>query len=624
MARSLELQEKLKSLPTNPGCYLYKDASGTVIYVGKAINLRNRVRSYFQSPTGLTLKTRRLVERIVDLDTVVTESELEALILECNLIKEHRPYFNVRLRDDKQYPYMLLTMSEPFPRLVTTRRVHRNDGNRYFGPYTSSKAMWESIRLIYRLFPLVTCRKQWDNTPVQRPCLYYHMGRCPHAPCAGLADQKSYRQAAEDVALFLEGRQEVVLQNLRHEMIAASEALDYERAARNRDQIAAVETVIERQRVLSVKGKDQDVVAVVENEGQAAVQLFFIRNGKLIGQEHFVLDGALDESDMEEATSDFIKQYYQDATYVPHEIILPRHLDETAIIEQWLKQKKGTRVVLTVPERGEKKSLLDMADQNARLALDQMRKRSASELDRLMTALGELQLALKLKELPDRIEAYDISTIQGRYSVGGMVVFERGKPVKSDFRRFRIKLPEAVGEPNDFAMMREVIRRRLSEASANNPKFSRLPDLMLIDGGKGQLSSALEAARDAGYGGLAMVGLAKQFELIYLPGAGEPVVLSGKSPALFLLQRIRDEVHRYAITYHRTVRGRDLLVSALDDVPGVGAVRKKALIRHFGSVEGVKLASRDDIAAVPSMNAKAAAAVYNSFHPQDATSVISM
>jgi excinuclease ABC subunit C len=585
-----------------------------VIYVGKARNLKNRVRSYFQKSTGLSTKTRRLVDRIADLDLIITDSELEALILECNLIKEHKPYYNVRLRDDKHYPYLVLTLKESFPRLLVTRRVIKGDGNRYFGPFTNSRAVWDSLRLIYRLFPLVTCRKSWTNKVEQRPCLYYHMGRCPHAPCAGLAKPDLYRQSADDVALFLDGKQELLLKKMRLEMEVAADELEFERAGRIRDQIVAVEALISRQKVLSVNGTDQDVVALVMDHGSAAVQLFFIRNGKLIGQEHFLLDGTQDEDDMEEATSEFIKQYYQDAQYVPSEIILPTHLEETQIIEQWLKQKKGTKVTLTVPERGTKKNLLEMASTNAKQALDEMKQNTARELDRTLSALSELQDSLDMEDLPERIEAFDISTIQGRFSVGGMVVFEQGKPLKADYRRFRIQLPESTGEPNDFAMMSEVIRRRLNEAKEGNPKFSKLPDLMLIDGGKGQLSAARASAIEAGYQNIPMIGLAKQYELIFLPGKPDPLVLAKNSMALHLLQRVRDEVHRFAITYHRTIRGKSAIMSVLDEIPGIGPARRKSLFQHFGSVDLLKKATIEEIADAPQMNRKIATTVYNSLH----------
>ncbi len=612
MAVSPTLDEKLKSLPTSPGCYLYKDAAGEIIYVGKAVNLRNRVRSYFQKSANHTAKTRKLVSRIADLDIVVVDSELEALVLECNLIKQHRPHYNVRLRDDKHYPYLVLTMNEPFPRLLVTRKV-KTDGSKYFGPFTNSRAVWDSLRLIYRLFPLVTCRKSWDNTPVQRPCLYHQMGRCPHAPCAGLADKDEYRRMVDDVALFLDGKQDKLVKQMKAEMEAAAEDLQFEKAARLRDQLAAIETLIERQKVVSTNQTDQDIVALVNDQGKSAVQMFFIRNGKLIGQEHFLLDGMEGEEGIADATAEFVKQYYQEAAYVPSEIVLPAHVEETVIIEQWLRQKKGTKVTLTVPERGEKKQLLDMASTNAKLALDQMQATASAEHDRTLGALLELQDALGLDSPPERIEAYDISTIQGSFSVGGMVVFQDGKPLKSDYRRFKIQKPTNTGEPNDFAMMREVLTRRLKEAQSGNSKFSTLPDLMLIDGGKGQLSVAVSVAAELGLE-LNMIGLAKQFELVYTPGKSDPLVLPRNSQALFLLQRIRDEVHRYSVTYHRTLRGKNATLSVLDTIPGIGQVRRRELLRFFGSVEKLRHASVEQIANAPAMNRKLANTIHKMLH----------
>ena len=614
-ATNRTLEEKLTDLPTNPGCYLFKDDKGEIIYVGKAINLRNRVRSYFQKSAGHSPKTRKLVARVRaggDLDWLVLGSELEALLTECNLIKQHRPHYNIRLRDDKHYPYLMLTLSEPFPRLLVTRRVAQ-DGNKYFGPFTNSRAVWDSLRLIYRLFPLVTCRKRWNNTPQQRPCLYHHMGRCPHAPCAGLGDQQEYRRMVDDVALFLDGKQEKLVKQLRQEMDAAAEDLQFEKAARLRDQIQAVDTLIERQKVISTNAADQDVVALVNENGTSAVQMFFIRNGKLIGQEHFLLEGTEGEEGIENATAEFVKQYYQEATYVPREIILPAHVEETVIIEQWLRQKKGQKVTLTVPERGEKKHLLEMAATNAKLALEQMRSHAAVEHDRTLGALMELQDALSLDSPPERIEAFDISTIQGSHSVGGMVVFHDGKPLKSEYRRFKIQKPTNTGEPNDFAMMREVLTRRLKEFQSDNPKFNILPDLMLIDGGKGQLGVAVSVAAELGLD-LPMIGLAKQFELVFKPGHSDPLVLPRNSQALFLLQRVRDEVHRYAVTYHRTLRGKNATMSVLDTVPGVGQTRRRELLKHFGSVDKLKQASVDQIAQAPAMNKRVAASVHKLLH----------
>ena len=612
MAVSPTLAEKLQSLPTSPGCYLYKDSAGEIIYVGKAINLRSRVRSYFQKSANHTAKTRKLVSRIVDLDIIMVDSELEALVLECNLIKQHRPHYNVRLRDDKHYPYLMLTMNEPFPRLLVTRKV-KQDGGRYFGPFTNSRAVWDSLRLLYRLFPLVTCRKSWDNTPVQRPCLYHQMGRCPHAPCAGLGNKDEYRKMVEDVALFLDGKQDKLVKQLKAEMEEAAEDLQFEKAARLRDQVQAVETLVERQKVVSTNQTDQDIVAIVNDQGKSAVQMFFIRNGKLIGQEHFLLDGMEGEEGIESATAEFVKQYYQEASYVPQEIVLPTHVEETVIIEQWLRQKKGAKVTLTVPERGEKKQLLDMASQNAKLALDQMQATTAAEHDRTVGALMELQDALGLDSPPERIEAFDISTIQGSNSVGGMVVFQDGKPLKSDYRRFKIQKPTPTGEPNDFAMMREVLTRRLKEFQSDNPKFNTLPDLMLIDGGKGQLSVAVSVAAELGLE-LNMIGLAKQYELIYMPGKSDPLVLPRNSQALFLLQRVRDEVHRYSVTYHRTLRGKNATMSVLDTIPGIGPTRRRALLNFFGSVERLKHANVEQIANAPAMNRKLAATIHKMLH----------
>jgi len=612
MPRSTDLEEKLKTLPQQPGCYLFKDAAGEIIYVGKAVNLRNRVRSYFQKGQKGSPKTRKLVSRVTDLNIVVVDNELEALVLECNLIKQHRPIYNIRLRDDKQYPYLLLTVIEPFPRLLATRRV-KNDGNRYFGPYTNAGAMWDSMKLIYRLFPLVTCRKRWNNTPVQRPCLYHHMGRCPQAPCAGLANADEYKKTVEDVTLFLEGKQDKLLTQLRLEMDAASEELEFERAGRIRDQIRAVETLVERQKVVSDSGADQDVIALVSEGGLSAVQLFFIRNGKLIGQEHFILEGADSDDTLASTTTEFIKQYYQDASFVPKEIVLPAQVEESLIIEQWLRLKKGTKVSLTVPVRGEKKHMLEMAEANAKIALEQLRANASVEHDRTVGALMELQDALGLDGPPERIEAYDISTIQGSSSVGGMVVFMGGKPAKSEYRRFRIKMPTVTGEPNDFAMMREVLTRRLAEARTGNPKFADLPDLMLIDGGKGQLGVAMEVVAESGLS-INLIGLAKQHEIVYRPDHKEPLILPRNSQALFLLQRIRDEVHRFSVTYHRTVRAKNATLSVLTTIPGIGNVRRRELLKHFGSVAKMKSATIDQIAAAPAMNRKLAAQMYRLLH----------
>ena len=605
---TLSLQEKLANLPTNPGCYIYKDAEAKIIYIGKAINLRNRVRSYFQKSANHTPKTRRLVRNIVDMEWMVTDTELEALILECNLIKQHKPKYNIRLRDDKHYPYLQLTTAEPFPRLLITRRVKQNDGNRYFGPFTSSHAVYETMNLVYRVFPLVTCRKAWTNTENQRPCLYHHMGRCPEAPCANMADQDRYNQSVKDVELFLSGRQDKLVKDLKGKMEAAADDMQFERAAKLRDTLHAIETVRERQKVVSTTTGDQDVMAVVSDDAGACVQMFFIRGGKLIGQEHFLLEGTEGENGIEAATTEFLKQYYQDASFVPSEILLPAHVEEMEIIESWLRQKKGAKVTLSVPERGEKKKLIDMAGTNALLALEQIKAHSAAEQSRVDQALRQLATALEIPEnLLTRIEAYDNSNVQGRHAVGGMIVFEQGKPKKADYRRFKIETVE--GEPNDFAMMYEMLTRRFNQMAEGNPKFAQAPNLILIDGGKGQLSAAQAAMKQFGYD-FPMIGLAKQFELVFVPGRPEPIELTRNSPALFLLQRVRDEVHRFAIGYHRNVRARAATMSVLDEIPGIGPLRRKSLLKFFGSVDKMKTVTADDLSKAPGMSKKSAQDLY--------------
>ncbi|HXG23399.1 MAG TPA: excinuclease ABC subunit UvrC, partial [Chthonomonadales bacterium] len=471
---STELQEKLNALPAKPGCYLFKDANGQIIYVGKAVALRQRVRSYFQPSANLTPRTRRLVNAVADLDFIVTETELEALVLECNLIKKYQPHYNVRLRDDKHYPYLCITTSEPFPRLILTRRV-RQDGNRYFGPYSGSRAVYATMELINKIFPLVSCAKPFDGRPVQAPCLYYHMGQCL-APCAGLANREEYRRAVKDVIAFLEGRQEHIIRDLRRRMLEAAENLEFERAAKLRDQVAALEEVMRRQKVISTQMIDQDVIALVAEEGGACVQMFYIRGGKLIGQNHFLLEGTDEDARQNEAVQEFVKQYYQNAAYVPQEILLPCDIDETSIVESWLRQKRGSKVEITVPVRGDKKRLVEMAAENAAHALEQIRAEMRAKLGNTERALRELAEALGLEEPPQRIECYDISNFQGDHFVGAMVVCEKGEMAKDEYRRFKIK--EHENRPDDVGMIREVLTRRLLEGKQQNPRFHRLPDLI--------------------------------------------------------------------------------------------------------------------------------------------------
>jgi excinuclease ABC subunit C len=607
------VEEKLATLPTRPGCYLHKDSTGTIIYVGKAINLRNRVRSYFQKGANHTPKVRRLVSNIADFEYIVCDSELEALVLECTLIKKHQPHYNVRLRDDKQYPYLCLTMSEPFPRLILVRRV-RQDGNRYFGPYPSSRAVYATMELINRLFPLISCGKSFDGRPVQKPCLYHHLGQCL-APCAGLADKTEYGKAVKDVGDFLDGRQEQIIKKLRLEMEEAAENLEFERAVRLRDRLQGVEEVLQRQKVITQDMVDQDVIAVVEDTtglNGACVQMFFIRGGKLIGQNHFLVEGTGEET-QSEVVSQFVTQYYQGANFIPQEILLPCDMDEISIVESWLRQKKGRKVEISVPVRGDKKKLVDMATENAGHALEQMKAEMRAKLGSTGRALQELAEALGLPEPPKRIECFDISNTQGENQVASMVVCENGQMNKQEYRRFKIKRED--DKPNDFASMKEVVLRRLLEAKADNPRFNRLPGLLIVDGGRGQVSSAMAAMEEAGLA-VPLAGLAKQFEHLYLPNEPDPVILSRTSQALYLVQRIRDEAHRFANTFQAQVRGKKATHSILDDIPGIGPKRRKALQLHFGSVKKMKEATLAELAQVSGMNLNLAETVYDHLHAE--------
>ena len=621
-----ELLEKLNTLPGKPGCYLFKDEKGAIVYVGKALSLKNRVRSYFQKSANHALRTHRLVRAVRDLDYIVVDSELEALVLECNLIKKHQPHYNVRLRDDKQYPYLCVTTSEPFPRLLVTRRV-RQDGNKYFGPYSGTRAIYNTMDLMKRLFPIVSCGKPFDGRPVQKPCLYYHMGQCL-APCAGLADKGEYQHAVNDVISFLQGQPEKIVRELRVQMLTAAEELHFERAARLRDQISAVEEVMARQKVISSQSIDQDVVAVVGDEGSKCVQMFYIRGGKLIGQNSFLLEGEGDEGTQSEAVQEFVKQYYQSAAYVPQEILLPCDIDETNIIQQWLRQRRGSKVEIQVPVRGDKRRLVEMATENAGHAMVQIKAEMRAKLDNTERALEELGEELGLEAPPRRIECYDISNFGGEHFVGSMVVFTDGQLDKAEYRRFKIKFHD--NKPDDFAMIREIVSRRLEEGKKGNPKFARMPDLLIVDGGKGQLSSAIAAIQSSGYGIqgselesaelnatsdsrlplIPVAGLAKRFENLYVPGEPDPVILSRTSQALYLVQRIRDEAHRFANAYRTILQSKKQVRSALDTIPGIGPTRRKALLKHFGSIERMRCATLEDLCTAPKMTRPAAETVF--------------
>ncbi|GAC1459583.1 MAG: excinuclease ABC subunit UvrC [Gemmatimonadaceae bacterium] len=602
---------RLKSVPTRPGCYLFKDAEGTVLYVGKAASLRARLRSYFIAPDQQAAKVRAMLARAVDVETVVTDSELEALILENNLIKENRPRYNVRLRDDKQYPYICVTLQEPFPRVLKVRRV-RNDGARYFGPYADSGALTETLGVLKKLFPYRTCDLAIPDPEIrpepiiERPCLEYFIKRCT-APCVRFTDRASYRAVIDQVLLFLQGKQEQVLSRLRSQMDAAAVALDFERAAQLRDQIIAVERIVQRQKMTTAGGGDQDVLAVaVDDTAEASVEMFQVREGKVVAQDHYLLEA--EASEPGEILLSFLQQYYERATYVPKEIILQHEIDDATLVAAWLSGLRGGKVTMAVPHIGDKRKLVDLVAGNAREALEQHKLRWMNDQQKTIGALKELQESLGLPALPSRIECYDIPNIQGTSAVGSMVVFEHGKPKNDEYRRFKIKSVEGA---NDFAMMGEILIRRFKrhESDAGDESFGALPDLIIIDGGKGQLQAAVDALHAVGRSDLAVVSLAKRLEEIFVPGRAQSILLPRTSQALYLVQRIRDEAHRFAITYHRTVRQKKTVASQIDTVPGIGPARRKALIKVFGSVRGIKAASAEELAAVPGMTTKLAETV---------------
>ncbi|WP_396144498.1 excinuclease ABC subunit UvrC [Anaerospora sp.] len=595
---SSELEQKLAHLPDKPGVYLWKDDQKRIIYVGKAVNLKNRVRSYMQSSRNHSPKVRSMVSRIADLEYIITSSEIEALILECNLIKKHRPKYNISLRDDKSYPYVKVTLNETYPRVYATRKVIK-DGARYFGPYTNAGAVHETLKLLKRLFPLRTCR-QLD---AQRPCLQYHIKRCL-APCAGKVEPAVYGEMIKAVCLFLEGRSDDVIKNLKKRMEEAAENLEFELAAQLRDQLAAVDKVREKQNIVTGSG-DQDAVGLARSAVGTCVQVFFIRSGKMVGRDHFLLTNSEEEEDAKVLEA-FLKQYYSQAAFLPREVLLPFDVPEQQLLSDWLTEAKGGRVAVDTPKRGTKKDLVSMASGNAARVLEEQALRLQAANERTDGALLELADYLDLEAPPERIECFDISHIQGAETVASMVVFEGGQPKKDDYRRYKLQTVE--GKPDDFKSMQEVVGRRYRDLTS-----APVPDLIIIDGGKGQLSSALEIIRSSGLTSATVVGLAKEFEHIFKEGESDPVILPRHSQSLYLVQRIRDEAHRFAITYHRKLRSKRNMVSVLDHIPGIGEKRRKALWDHFGNLTKIKAAEIDEMAAVPGMNRPTAEAVYQFF-----------
>jgi excinuclease ABC subunit C len=610
-----ELQATLDNLPDRPGAYLMKDARGEVVYVGKAQSLRNRVRSYWQkgTPAGEIHRIRSVIDKVAELDYTLTDSDSEAFLLEANLIKRYRPRFNVRLKDDKSYPYIKITLADDFPRVERTRRLP-NDGSRYFGPYASATSVDESMNLVRRLFPFRTCTIDIKEgvRALQRPCLLYHIKRC-QGPCIQAIDKDAYRADITQIELFLEGRQETLVRALRAEMAAASDQQAYERAAAMRDKVKAIERTMESQKMAGFARTELDVLGLARQDNQAAVQLFTVRDGKLLGRDVFLLDAVKEATDDEVLTS-FAEQYYARASSIPREIMVPAALSEAPALEAFLAERRAGPVHLRVPRRGDKRELLDLAVRNATETLAREQARWLADQGRTLGALEELAAALDLPGPPMRIECYDISTFQGAQSVGSMVVFEEGRPRTGEYRRFRVK---SVQGPNDFASHQEVLTRRFRRArpgddgSAEELRW-KLPDLVIIDGGKGQVAVAKAVLDELGLHDLPVVGLAKEREELFLPGASDPILLPSTSGALYLVQRLRDEAHRFAITYHRDLRAKASVRSAFDDLPGVGPKRKRALLRVFGSAKRVREAPVEQIAAVPGIGPRLAASIKES------------
>ncbi|HEU5318577.1 MAG TPA: excinuclease ABC subunit UvrC [Chloroflexota bacterium] len=644
-----KLAERLSALPRDPGVYLMRDSHGRVLYVGKAQVLRNRVRSYFGAQSDLMPHIRAMVARIADFEYIATASNKEALLLESNLIKEHRPRYNIKLRDDKQYLYLKIGKQQRYPRVYTARQT-AEDGARYFGPYTNAQALRETIKHLQRLFQFRTCALDMEKA-YKRPCLLFHIKRCS-GPCIRAVTEEEYARGIDELIWFVEGKHDQVIEQLEGEMEAAAEALEFERAASLRDRLQSAQKVAERQRITSVGRGDLDVIAFDQEDGEVAVQVFTVRDDKIVGREEFVLQDAEGAPDAE-ILAQFLQQYFQRATYVPPSVLVPAEPEGAETLEAWLTDLRGSKVKIEVPQRGPKKQLMDLVVQNAREALERMKLKWLQDERKTRGAVRELGEALGLPDPPRRIECYDISHIQGTSTVASMVVFEDGRPARHAYRRFRIK---AGDQNDDFASMHEVITRRFKravtggagglgsaaspdeeavqadaellaeqaeqtgeapenagEAGLEDPEDSPpqdsdpkgwgiLPDLVIIDGGKGQLGAALEAMREVNAPPLPTVGLAKEREEIFRPGYAEPLLLPRTSQALYLVQRVRDEAHRFAVTYHQLVRKKRMVGSRLDGVSGIGPKRKKALIQRFGSVAGIRQASDDEILSLPGIN----------------------
>jgi len=608
---TFDIQEELKKLPDKPGVYIMKDENGEIIYIGKAVVLKNRVRQYFQSQSNQSPKVKAMVARIKEFEYIVTDSELEALILECNLIKKHRPKFNILLKDDKSYPYIKVTMNEEYPRILMTRKMQK-DGAKYFGPYSNVSAVRETIDLLKKLFPVKTCNKVLPrDIGKDRPCLNYYIYQCL-GPCQGGVDKEEYRGLMKDICNFLGGRQDDIIKRLEAQMMIEAEKLQFEKAARLRDKINSLRHIAEKQKVLSTTLEDQDVIAFAKSPTDACIQVFFIRGGKLIGREHFILEGTAEVEDKELMLS-FIKQFYGAAAYIPGEIILQEDIDEINLIERWLSDKKAARVHIKVPRKGEKLKLIEMVSQNALIALNQFKEKIKDEEETVKEGLEGLAQILNMESVPSRIEAYDISNTGTTEMVASMVVFEQGLPARKEYRRFKIKSTEG---QNDYASMQEVIFRRFKHAEKeNDDKFSKMPDLILLDGGRGHLNAVLEVLNDINVNvcaaGMVKDGKHRTRGLVTIQGE---IDLSGRLPVLRLITAIQDEAHRFALEYNKKLRSKRYSGSTLDEIEGIGAKRKKALIKHFGSISKIREADVDELSKVEGISRSLAEKIYEYFH----------
>ena len=601
---ALSIADQVKATPTKPGVYIFRDASGKVIYVGKAAGLRSRVRSYFADSSTLTLKGRHLASRIAQYEYVVTDSEGEALILENTLIKRYKPKYNVRLKDDKTYPYIKIDLEEEFPRVYFTRRREDERGARYFGPFASASSVRRTLDLIKKLFPYRSCTKNITGVD-PRPCLDYYIHRCV-GPCIGAASQGEYREVIDQVILFLEGKHETIVKDLTARMHQAADGLQFERAAALRDQVRAIDRVSQTQKVHSLRLKDEDYIALSRGQDEAWIEIFFVRAGKTVGRDHFIMEGTQDEGDAQ-IMAGFIKQFYDSASYVPPLLLLQHTPEDSGLITEWLEGRRGRKVQMKVPRRGDRRKLLQMVAANAEQGLAQRHVKWLADADAITGAMSELQEYLNLPDLPRRMECYDISNIQGSNPVGSMVVFEDGKPKPAHYRKFKIKTVEGI---DDYSMMQEMLRRRFrrlkDSANAKAENWTIVPDLVLIDGGKGHLGAIHQLFLELGIADIPLASIAKRYEEVFRPDSREPIILPRSSQALYLVQRIRDEAHRFAITFHRQLRKKSGVRSAMDSVPGIGPKRKKALIRRFGSVNAIREADTNEIAAVVGMTQKLA------------------